>query len=76
MKSIKQWFARNYAPYAVHIVPSNLFEPRQVIYCWSRAAAVEWLACSLRSDRAFIVRRACRIQRRIVVASRSTVEEV
>jgi hypothetical protein len=76
MKAIKKWFARNYAPYAVHIVPSNIFETRQVIYCWTRATAVEWFACSLRSDRAFIVRRACKIQPRIVVAARSTVKEV
>ena len=76
MKQIKQWFARNFAPYAVHLVPSNIFEDRQVIYCWTRASAVEWVSCSLRSDRVFIVRRACKIQPRIVVAARSTVNEV
>jgi len=76
LKKFLAWFKYTYAPYAVHIVPLDRRNDSQVIYAWSRTEAVEWVACSLRDDDVFIVRRACKIQPFKLLAFRSAVVEV
>ena len=76
IKTLSAWFKKTYAPYAVHIVPLDRRHDSQVVYAWSRTEAVQWVACSLRDDNVYIVRRACKIQPRKLVAARSAVVEV
>jgi hypothetical protein len=76
LKSFLAWFKQTYAPYAVHIVPLDRRHDSQVVCAWSRSEAIEWVACSLRDDNVYIVRRACKIQPRKLVAARSAVVEV
>jgi hypothetical protein len=71
-----KFFTKHYAPYAVHIIPSNLFEAEQTIYCWTVREANQWAACALRSDFVSIYRRACKVQRGAFLAMRSTVQEI
>ena len=75
-KLITRFITRHYAPYAVQFVPSSLFEGEQTIYCWTMGEAIEWAACSLRSDRVDITRRACLVQRGALMATRSVTQEV
>lgn len=74
-KAILKFLTKQYAPIAVVIIPSNLFESKQVVYCWTESDALEWAACALRSDRVLVVRRACKVQRRKLLSSRSIVYE-
>jgi hypothetical protein len=75
-KLITRFITKHYAPYAVQYVPSNLFEDEQTIYCWTMGEAIQWAACSLRSDRVYIIRRACLVQRGALMATRSVTQEV
>ena len=76
LKKFLAWFKHTYAPYAVHIVPLDRRHDSQVVYAWSRTEAIEWVACSLRDDNVYIVRRACKVQRHKLIAARAAVEEV
>ena len=73
-KRLIKFLTYQFAPYAVVIIPSNLFETKQVIHCWTRSDALEWMACSLRSDRVYMVRRGCKVQRRKVLSARYDIE--
>jgi hypothetical protein len=76
LKKFLAWFKYTYAPYAVHIVPLDRRHDSQVVYAWSRSEAIEWVACSLRDDNVYVVRRACKVQRHKLIAARAAVEEV
>ena len=76
IKTLSAWFKKTYAPYAVHIIPLDCRNDSQVIYAWSRTEAIEWMACALRDDEVFVVRRPCKVQSFKLLAFRSAVQEV
>ena len=65
-----------FAPYAVVIVPTDRRFPKGVVHTWTVREAIEWVGCALRDDHVFIVRRATRLQKRKLLASRKPVVEV
>jgi hypothetical protein len=76
IKTFLAWFKYTYAPLAVHIIPVDRRNDSQVIYAWTHTEALEWMACALRDDEVFVVRRPCKIQSFKLVAFRSAVQEV
>ena len=76
VNTILNYLTKHYAPYAVVFTPECRSERKRVVYCWSVHDANDWLSCSLRSDRASIILRGCKLYESKLLAVRSPVTEV